>query len=124
MRRIRVTVVGLMPEFFNMCAACQGMDWLRVASLHYPQEQLREYPPEVVEEQERAVEVLNALVSEFGPAVEPVTVDAYSPQGLWLSLRHRLGRGPAVIVGGRRVVRQLTPEAACAAVREELRVSA
>ncbi|MDI3297964.1 MAG: hypothetical protein QJR08_02225 [Bacillota bacterium] len=120
MKRIRVEIVGLLPEFFNMCAACQGMDFLRIASLDYPRDQLREYPPEVVEEQQRAVDVVNALVGEFGPAVEPVSVDVYSPQGLWLSLRHRLGRGPALVVAGRRVVRELTPEAACAAVRQEM----
>lgn len=124
MKRIRVEIVGLLPEFFNMCAACQGMDVLQVARLDYARDQLGDYPPEVAEEQQRAVEVVHALVTEFGPAVEPVTVDAYSPQGLWLTLRHRIGRGPALIVAGRHVVRQLSPTAACEAVREELRASA
>lgn len=62
---------------------------------------MAEYPSDVVEQQRLAEEVAQALWEEFGAGVRVESVLLTSPRGLWLSLRHRLGRDPAAVVDGR-----------------------
>jgi len=42
---------------------------------------------------------------EFGSAIRVEVVGLDSPRGVWLGIRHRIGKGFAVIVDGREVVR-------------------
>jgi len=120
MRPIRLEVIGLLPQIFNMCVSCQVTDFFQVAGVPYQEDELAGYPPDVLATQTRVAEVVSSVVQRFGDAVWPVTVDPYSPRGLWLSLRYHLRTYPAIIIDGREVLHDLSPDLACAAVARRL----
>jgi len=67
-------------------------------------DQMRDYPPEVVQTNQRAAELYTRLLQEYGGAVIPLAVSTTSLRGLWLSLRHHLSSGLSIVVNGRHVV--------------------
>jgi hypothetical protein len=69
------------------------------------EEERRETPAFVRENAERAHAVAEQLLRDFGPRVRIEVVGLDSPRGVWLGLRHRVGKGFAVIVDGREVFR-------------------
>jgi hypothetical protein len=112
---IKVEFVGLLPVLYEFCSKCAIMDPLKVARLDYLSEQWAGYPPEVLQEQARLSELCQRLTQDF-----PVPVGFMSARGLWLSLKHRLGRGPAVVIDGKRVLSgELSYEAIKVAIEEE-----
>jgi hypothetical protein len=98
---VRVIILGLFPTLFTtICkAVCNpaGLAGVRTAG-----EQLREYPKRVVRGGEKASLIFSRLSGEWG--VEVRMVQALSPMGIWLSLRHRLGQGLWVIINNSKVV--------------------
>lgn len=68
-------------------------------------EELRETPELLIENAERAHELAEDLFRDFGDRIRIEVVGFDSPRGVWLGLRHRIGRGFAVIVDGRDVFR-------------------
>jgi hypothetical protein len=122
---IRVEMVGLLPTLFSMCANCCTTDTIGACGIDLVADQMRDYPPEVVETNQRAAELYTRLLQEYGGAVIPLAVSTTSLRGLWLSLRHRLSPGFSIVVNGRRVVAGNADydELKCA-IEQELRVSA
>jgi hypothetical protein len=116
-RPLRVEIVGLFPTVFTMCAKCCTTDYVALCNPHHREQQLGEYAPELLDNQLAVERLLGSLWQAAGLRVRPVIVDATSPRGLWLTIQHRLGREPAVVVGSR-VVRTLDPEAVLALLRE------
>jgi hypothetical protein len=98
-RPVRVELVGMLPDLYKMCP--KGAD---MCQLEPRAEQMQDYPPAVLKNQEEAVEIFNRLLAEFGWRVLPITVGTMSWRGFWLSLKHRLGQDLAIVVEGRRVV--------------------
>ena len=68
-------------------------------------EELRETPAVLLENANRAHEFAERLFRDFGDRIGIEVVGLDSPRGIWLALRHRVGRGFAVVVDGRDVVR-------------------
>jgi hypothetical protein len=66
-------------------------------------EQLEEYPEDVKKEYFELSEIAQRVRDEFGTAVSFDAIDAASAEGVWMTIRHRLLRTPAVLVEGRRV---------------------
>ena len=103
-RRVKVEFVGLLPTFFNMCAPCCTTDYVKRCGVDHEAEQLSEYPPEAVATQDKASELYARLMRDFGEGILPIAVGLTSPRGLWLSLRHRLGRDLNLVINGHRVL--------------------
>lgn len=106
---VRVELVALLPAFYRVCTKCQPIDYLLLGGANYLSEQVADYPPEVLEEQEKLHDLYEHLVRDFSGAVLPIPVDLLSLRGLWLSIRYRVGKGPAVVIGGKRVLRADLP---------------
>ncbi len=103
-RPIKVEMVGLLPTLFSMCASCCTTDTMGACGINLTADQMRDYPPEVVETNQRAAELYTRLLQDYHGAVIPLAVSTTSPRGLWLSLRHRLSSSLSLVVNGRRVI--------------------
>ncbi|HEY7347630.1 MAG TPA: hypothetical protein VH599_04870 [Ktedonobacterales bacterium] len=103
-RPIKVEMVGLLPTLFSMCASCCTTDTMGACGIDLAAQQMRDYPPEVVETNQRAAELYTRLLRDYQGLVVPLAVSTTSPRGLWLSLRHRLSSDLAIVVNNRRVV--------------------
>src|SRR5207249_3318573 len=68
-------------------------------------EEWHETPAFVRENADRAHRIAEDLFRDFGDRVRIEVVGLDSPRGVWLGLRHRVGKGFAVIVDGRDVFR-------------------
>ncbi len=68
-------------------------------------EELNETPSFVLENAARAHDLAERLLKDFGNSIEIEVVGLDSPKGIWLGVRHRVGRGFALIVDGREVLR-------------------
>ncbi len=98
-RPVRVTIYGLFPTVYSMCAPCCARDYLALCRPSHQVDQLGEYP-EKLRRNQRLLELLAfRLGSIRGVRVEVVSAD--SLKGVLLAARYRLGLGPAVIVEGR-----------------------
>jgi hypothetical protein len=103
-RPIKVEMVGLLPTLFSMCANCCTTDTMGACGIDLAADQMRDYPPEVIETNQRAAELYTRLLSDYRGLVVPLAVSTTSPRGLWLSLRHRLSSGFSMVVNNRRAV--------------------
>jgi hypothetical protein len=118
--RVKVELVGLLPEFYRICTKCQPVDYLLLGGTDYISEQMADYPPEVLEEQKKLFDLYQRLTHDFAGAVVPVPVNLLSLRGLWLSLRYKLGKRGAVVIGGKRVLTADLPyEVIREAIKEE-----
>src|SRR5207244_5874609 len=59
----------------------------------------------MIENANRAHRIAEDLFRDFGDRVRIEVVGLDSPRGVWLGLRHQIGKGFAVIVDGREVFR-------------------
>ncbi len=69
------------------------------------EEEWRETPEFVRENADRAHRLAERLLRDYGPRIRIEVVGLDSPRGVWLGVRHRVGKGFAVIVDGREVFR-------------------
>ncbi|MEM2238172.1 MAG: hypothetical protein QXZ62_05605 [Candidatus Caldarchaeum sp.] len=87
--REKILVVGVFPTAFM--SRCKSLcNPAHIAGLWNPYDQLKEYPDDFLEEFGRVEAVVKALAAK---GFEVRLVHALSPLGVWLSFRHRLGRG-------------------------------
>jgi len=101
MRPVKVELVGLFPTFFS--TKCKAVcDPAGLAGIVDAEAQMKEYPEEVLNSLRLVREAVVSLLKEEG--VEVRVIDALSPRGLWLQLRHRLKGGPWAIIEGREKV--------------------
>jgi len=85
-------------------------------------EELRETPAVLLENASRAHELAERLLRDFGNRIRIEVVGLESPRGIWLALRHRVGKGFSVVVDGKEVVRDpLRFEETRAAVERAIR---
>lgn len=98
-------MVGLLPAILQPCGPSCARPFLneRVAALK--SEELDETPSFVRENAERAHAIAESLLRDFGDEIRVEVVGLDTPKGVWLGLRHRFGRGFAIIVDGREVIR-------------------
>lgn len=68
-------------------------------------EEIRETPDFVLENARRAHAMADDLIRDFGDSIRIEVIGLDTPKGMWLGLRHRFGRGFAIVVDGREVFR-------------------
>ncbi|MBO3833428.1 MAG: hypothetical protein FGF51_08645 [Candidatus Brockarchaeota archaeon] len=92
--REKISIVGVFPTFFTTAckAVCNPAGLAGVSRIY---EQLEEYPEEFVEDWKRVEGLVETLVSK---GFKVSLVHAFTPAGLWFSLRYRLKQGFYVIV--------------------------
>ncbi len=99
---LRVEVLAYAPMVFRQCLHCElVLDDAGVGRRVRAEQRAASLPADVRAEYERVSAWVAALAAARGPEVSVDVVDAASPRGFWKSLRHRVRRYPAVIVGGR-----------------------
>ena len=98
-------MLGLLPAILKPCgpACAQPFTHRNVEALR--DEEWHETPAFVIENADRAHRIAEDLFRDFGDRVRIEVVGLDSPRGVWLGLRHRVGKGFAVIVDGRDVFR-------------------
>jgi hypothetical protein len=101
----RVQLLGLLPAILKPCgpACAQPFTHQNVEALR--EEEWHETPAFVIENADRAHRIAEDLFREFGERVRIEVVGLDSPRGVWLGLRHRVGKGFTVIVDGHDVFR-------------------
>ena len=104
-RHVRVEFVGIMPTLFAHCEHC--MEVMHGTGLMPYSEQLEEYPEDVKKQYFELSEVAQKIRDEFGGAVFFDAIDSASPQGVWMTLRHRILRSPCVLIEGKKVFDRL-----------------
>lgn len=99
---VHVELVVHAPTVFYHCQQCEVVWHETGFSRGVRAEQLRAALPEDLEREYAAVrEWVHRLLDTYGDRVAVRVTDATSLRGFWRSLRHRLGRYPAIVVGGR-----------------------
>jgi len=101
----RVQLLGLLPAILKPCgpACAQPFTNRDVEALR--EEEWHETPAFVIDNANRAHRIAEDLFRDFGDRVRIEVVGLDSPRGVWLGLRHQIGKGFAVIVDGREVFR-------------------
>ncbi len=98
-------MLGLLPAVLKPCGPACAQPFMQRPVERLSSEEIEETPSFVRENGERAHAFAERLVRDFGAGVRIEVVGLDSPRGVWLGARHRIGRGFAVIVDGRTVVR-------------------
>jgi len=106
-RPLKVDFVGIMPTLFAHCDHC--MEVMHETGTKPYSEQLEEYPEDVKKQYFELSEIAQKLRAEFGSTVHFNPVDAASPQGIWLTIKHRILRTPCVIIQGKKVFDRIPP---------------
>lgn len=98
-----IEIVAYAPTAFYHCTHCEVV-WKESGfseGLH--EEQIKSsLPPDMLEDYQKLSEWIHRLAAHYCDRVAIKVIDAVSLEGVQKSLWHRLGRYPAVIVGGRR----------------------
>lgn len=101
---VTVRVVAQMPTTYGHCAHCELVFSQAGVGEMARQRMGEEYPASYLAEYARLCGWLNDLGTHFGGQVRFVLVDPQSLGGVWLALRHRIRRYPALVINGRAVV--------------------
>ncbi|HYS99705.1 MAG TPA: hypothetical protein VEO20_03485 [Thermoplasmata archaeon] len=104
-RPLQIQLLGLLPAILKPCGPACAQPFMNRTVEELRREEIRETPPFVLKNAERAHAIAEELIRDFGDRVRIEVVGMDSPRGVWLGLRHRVGRGFAVIVDKRRVLR-------------------
>ncbi len=100
--RVSVEVVSYLPTAFFHCQHCEVIWRESGFSRGVHDEQLRtSLPPDLQEQQHEVASWVAGVAARYGDRVRLRPVDAVSVEGLYLAVRFRLRRYPAVIVRGR-----------------------
>jgi len=102
---LRVTFVGIMPTLFAHCQHC--MEVMHATGMTPYSEQLEGYPEDIKKQYFQLSEIAQKLKAEFEGRVVLDPVDSASPQGVWLSIRHRILKTPCVLIQGKKFFSKL-----------------
>jgi hypothetical protein len=98
-----VEIVAYAPTAFYHCTHCEVV-WKETGfsrGLH--EEQVKNaLPPDLMQDYQAVSDWVRRLVDSYGQQVMIRVFDATSMEGFWKSVRHGLGRYPAVLVASRR----------------------
>lgn len=101
----RVQLVGLLPAILKPCGPACAQPFMNETVAKLRAEELGETPEFMNENAERAHAIAEDLMRDFGGAIRIEVVGLDTPKGVWLGLRHRFGKGFAIVVDGREVFR-------------------
>ncbi len=102
---MKVTFVGIMPTLFAHCQHC--MEVMHATGMAPYSEQLEGYPEDVKKQYFQLSEIAQKLKTEFDGRVVFDPVDSASPQGVWLSIRHRILKTPCILIQGKKLFSNL-----------------
>lgn len=105
LKPVRIQMLGLLPAILKPCGPTCAQPFMTGPVQELVTEQDRETPAVVRENADRAHALAEQLFRDFGNALRIEVVGLDSPRGVWLGIRHRVGRGFAVIVDGRETFR-------------------
>ena len=109
MRPPRIQLVGLLPAILKPCGPACAQPFMNDTVAQLKSEERDETPEYIRKNAERAHAIAEDLMRDFGGAIRIEVVGLDTPKGVWLGLRHRFGKGFAVIVDGREVFRESAP---------------
>jgi hypothetical protein len=98
--------VGLLPAMLKPCGPACAQPFMNGAVAELESEEMDETPDFMRENGRRAHGIAEGLIRDFGSAIRIEVVGLDTPKGIWLGLRHRFGKGFAVVVDGREVFRE------------------
>ncbi len=101
----RIQLLGLLPAILKPCGPACAQPFTNRSVADLRDEEFRETPSFVLENADRAHRLAEDLFQHFGDRIRIEVVGLDSPRGVWLGLRHQVGKGFAVIVDGRDVFR-------------------
>lgn len=101
----KIQLVGLLPAILKPCGPACAQPFTNKTVGALKDEEVRETPPIVLETSDRAHAMAEKLFRDFGDRIRIEVVSLDSPMGVWVGLKHRVGRGFAVVVDGKTVVR-------------------
>jgi hypothetical protein len=97
---IKVEFVGILPTLFAHCQHC--MEAMHQTGMQPYSEQFNEYPEDIKKQYFKIAEIAQKIKQEFNGIVLFDVIDTASPQGLWMSIRHRIVKTPCVLIGGKK----------------------
>jgi len=101
MDRLSVQIITLAPTVFTHCQHCElAFGEVGLGERLRRQEAAESLPEELAVSYQALSDWVHRLLERHGDRVRVRVVDAVSIEGFLASLRHRVGRYPAVIVGG------------------------
>ena len=102
---LRIQMVGLLPLILQPCGAACAQPFMNRPVQAMSHQEHAETPEFVEANGARAHAIAEQLFRDFGDEVRIEVVGLDSFRGLILGLRHRFGKGFAIVVGGGEVVR-------------------
>jgi hypothetical protein len=100
---LMIEIVAYAPTAFYHCTHCEVV-WQQTGfseGLH--EEQVKNaLPPELMQDYQAISDWVHRLLQSHCDQVTIRVIDATSIEGFWKSVRHGLGRYPAVLIGDRR----------------------
>jgi hypothetical protein len=102
MRPVTVEVITYAPTVFSHCQHCElAFGEMGIGERLRRQEAAEALPDDLAREFQTLSDWVHRLLERHGPRVRVRVVDAASIEGFARSIRHRVGRYPAVILDGR-----------------------
>jgi hypothetical protein len=103
MKPVTVQVITYAPTIFYHCQHCEvTFQEMGIGERLRRQEAAESLPDDLARDFQALSDWVHALLERYGPRVQVRVVDAVSIEGTIASLRHGIGRYPAVIVDGQR----------------------
>ncbi|MDQ7849385.1 MAG: hypothetical protein QN152_01070 [Armatimonadota bacterium] len=104
--------------YFFHCAHCEtALSVAGVGQVVHDQE-INEYPEDLKEQYLQLCDWIRALAARHAGRLRVRIVDAYSPRGLWMALRHRARTFPLFVLDGRRIAAGADLASVAALLRE------
>jgi hypothetical protein len=97
--------VGLLPAILKPCGPACAQPFMNETVAELKAEELDETPKFMSENADRAHAIAEDLMRDFGGEIRIEVVGLDTPKGVWLGLRHRFGKGFAIVVDGHDVFR-------------------
>ena len=100
-----IEIVAYAPTAFYHCTHCEVVWQESGFSQGLHAEQVKSaLPPDLLQDYQTVSDWVHRLVRVYCDQVAIKVIDAASLEGFWKTARHRVGRYPAVLVGGRRFI--------------------
>ncbi len=107
-RPLRVQMLGLLPAILKPCGPACAQPFMNRPVETLSTQEMDETPAFIRENGERIHTFAERLFRDFGKEIRIEVIGLDSPRGAWLAMRHRVGKGFAIVVGGRETLRNPT----------------